>query len=45
PLKRDLAGRHFRTDAEVQGAIANWFRDLCPDFFYAGFDRLVYRWH
>ncbi|GBM78393.1 Mariner Mos1 transposase [Araneus ventricosus] len=42
-LKKHLAGRHFRTDAEVQEAVVKWLRALDPDFFYAGFDRLVYR--
>ncbi|GBM03122.1 Mariner Mos1 transposase [Araneus ventricosus] len=45
PLKKYLAGRHFRTDAEVQEAVVKWLHDLDPDFFYADFDRLVYRWH
>ncbi|GBM35067.1 hypothetical protein AVEN_203230-1 [Araneus ventricosus] len=45
PLKKHLAGRHFRTDAEVQETVVEWLRDLDPDFFYAGFDRSVYRWH
>ncbi|GBN59665.1 hypothetical protein AVEN_28416-1 [Araneus ventricosus] len=45
PLKKQLASRHFRTDAEVQAAVVKFLRDLDHDFFYAGFDRLVYRWH
>ncbi|GBN27986.1 Receptor-type tyrosine-protein phosphatase H, partial [Araneus ventricosus] len=44
-LKKHLKGRHFRTDTEVQEAIVKWLRDLDPDFFYAGFDKLVCRWH
>ncbi|GBN27970.1 Mariner Mos1 transposase [Araneus ventricosus] len=44
-LKKHLEGRHFRTDTEVQEAIVKWLRDLDPDFFYAGFDKLVCRWH
>ncbi|GBO22143.1 Mariner Mos1 transposase [Araneus ventricosus] len=43
PLKKQLAGHHFRTDAEVQEAVVKWLRDLNPDFFYAGFNKLVYR--
>ncbi|GBM72030.1 hypothetical protein AVEN_89787-1 [Araneus ventricosus] len=43
-LKKQLARRHFRTDAEVQEAIVKWHRDLDPDFFYAFFDKLVHRW-
>ncbi|GBM04588.1 hypothetical protein AVEN_93986-1 [Araneus ventricosus] len=35
---------HFRSDAEFQEAVVKWLRYLDPDFFYAGFDRLVYRW-
>ncbi|GBN31297.1 hypothetical protein AVEN_63438-1 [Araneus ventricosus] len=42
-LKKHLEGHHFRTDAEVQEAVVKWLRDLDPDFFYAGFDTLVYR--
>ncbi|GBM03380.1 hypothetical protein AVEN_256920-1 [Araneus ventricosus] len=45
PLKKHVAGRHFRTDAEVQEPVIKWLRDLDPDFFYVGFDRLAYRWH
>ncbi|GBM40496.1 hypothetical protein AVEN_28649-1 [Araneus ventricosus] len=36
PLKKHLAGRHFKTNTEVQEAIIKWYRDLNPDFFYAG---------
>ncbi|GBN14393.1 hypothetical protein AVEN_61477-1 [Araneus ventricosus] len=43
-FKKRLAGRHFRTDAEVQEAVVKWLRDLDPDFFYAAFDKLVHRW-
>ncbi|GBM40257.1 hypothetical protein AVEN_201151-1 [Araneus ventricosus] len=43
--EKHLAGCHFRTDDEVQEAVVKWFRDLDSDFFCAGFDRLVYRWH
>ncbi|GBO25613.1 hypothetical protein AVEN_63522-1 [Araneus ventricosus] len=45
PLEKHLAGRHFKTDVEVQKAVIKWFCDLDPGFFYAGFDRLVYRWY
>ncbi|GBM21148.1 hypothetical protein AVEN_5462-1, partial [Araneus ventricosus] len=34
-LKKHLAGRHFRTDAEVLEAVVKWLRDLDLDFFYA----------
>ncbi|GBL93161.1 hypothetical protein AVEN_42624-1 [Araneus ventricosus] len=44
-LMKHLAGHHSRTDAELQEEVVKWLRDLDPDFFYAGFDRLVYRWH
>ncbi|GBN25162.1 hypothetical protein AVEN_171012-1 [Araneus ventricosus] len=45
PLKKNPAGPHFRTDVEFQEAFIKWLRDLDSDFFYAGFDRLVYRCH
>ncbi|GBM51137.1 hypothetical protein AVEN_244182-1 [Araneus ventricosus] len=45
PLKKHLASRYFRTDAEVQEAVVKWLNDLYPDFFFAGFERLVYRWY
>ncbi|GBM98337.1 hypothetical protein AVEN_222983-1 [Araneus ventricosus] len=45
PMKKRLVGRHFRTNAEVQEVFVKWLRDLGLDFFYAGIDRLVYRWH
>ncbi|GBL91430.1 hypothetical protein AVEN_136929-1 [Araneus ventricosus] len=41
PLKKHLAGRHFRTDAKVQETVVKWLRDLNLYFFYTGFDRLV----
>ncbi|GBN85238.1 Mariner Mos1 transposase [Araneus ventricosus] len=41
PLKKHLANRRFRTYAEIQEAVVKWFRDLNPDFLYAGFDRLI----
>ncbi|GBM53794.1 hypothetical protein AVEN_180445-1 [Araneus ventricosus] len=41
--RKHLAIRHFRTDAEVQEAEVKWLSDLDPDFFYAGFDKLVHR--
>ncbi|GBL94528.1 hypothetical protein AVEN_235620-1 [Araneus ventricosus] len=43
PLKKNLAGRQFRKNAEVQEAVVKLLRDLDPDLFYVGFDRLVYR--
>ncbi|GBL85651.1 hypothetical protein AVEN_193113-1 [Araneus ventricosus] len=43
-LKKHLTGSHFRTDAEVQEAVVKWLRDLDPDCFYAGFDKLVFLW-
>ncbi|GBM13084.1 hypothetical protein AVEN_101926-1 [Araneus ventricosus] len=42
-LKKHLASRHLRTNAEVQEVVVKWLRDLYPDFFYGGFDRLVYQ--
>ncbi|GBL89861.1 hypothetical protein AVEN_179630-1 [Araneus ventricosus] len=34
----------FRTEADVQEAVVKRLRDLNPDFFYAGFDKLVHQW-
>ncbi|GBN19880.1 hypothetical protein AVEN_73520-1 [Araneus ventricosus] len=39
-----LSGRHFRTDAEVQEDVVKCLRELDPDFFYSGLDKLVHRW-
>jgi hypothetical protein len=43
-LKKDLGGRRFATDGEVQQAVMSWPQALDTDFFYAGRDALVYRW-
>jgi histone-lysine N-methyltransferase SETMAR len=44
PLKKQLGGRQFATDGEVQQAVMSWLQALDTDFFYAGIDALVYRW-
>ncbi|GBM12301.1 hypothetical protein AVEN_155300-1 [Araneus ventricosus] len=41
PLKKHLAHRHFRNDAEIQEAVVKWLRDMSHDFFCADFDRLT----
>ncbi|GBN88406.1 hypothetical protein AVEN_93643-1 [Araneus ventricosus] len=43
--KKLLACHHFGIDAEVQEAVMKCLRDVDADFFYAGFDRLVYQLH
>ncbi|GBN02981.1 hypothetical protein AVEN_255936-1 [Araneus ventricosus] len=44
-LIKHQVGRNFRTDTEVQETNVKLLHDMGPDFFYAGFDRLAYRWH
>lgn len=43
-LKKHLGGRHFRNKDIIQQAICIWLHNLDANFFYAGFDMLVYRW-
>ena len=34
-LKKDIRGRHFRSNEEVVAAVKEWFRDKDPGFFWA----------
>jgi histone-lysine N-methyltransferase SETMAR len=42
--KRELHGRRFQTDAEVQAAVTTVLKSLSPEFFAEGFDKLIQRW-
>jgi hypothetical protein len=36
PLKKNLAGRLFETEADVKQAVTSWLQTLDNDFFCAG---------
>lgn len=42
-MKKYLRGRHFQTDDEVKSHVQEWLHQQSPQFFYTGFDSLVYR--
>ena len=44
PLKNELGGRRFKTNAELQNAITTWRNGQDPDIYAAGIDKLPYRW-
>ena len=35
-LKKDICGRHFRSNEEVVAAVEKWVRDKDPGFFSSG---------
>ena len=37
-LKKDIHGRHFRSNEEVVAALEEWVRDKDPGFFSSGVD-------
>ena len=43
-LKKDISGRHFRSNEEVVAAVEEWVRDRDPDFFSSGLMALEHRW-
>ena len=43
-LKKDIRGRHFRSNEEVMSAVEEWVRDKDPDFFSSGLMALEHRW-
>ena len=43
-LKKDIRGRHFRSNKEVVAAVEEWFRDKDPGFFSSGLMALEHRW-
>ena len=43
-LKKDIRGRHFRSNEEVVAAVEKWVRDKDPGFFSSGLMALEHRW-
>ena len=42
-LKKDIRGRHFRSNKEVMAAAEEWVRDKDPGFFSSGLIALEHR--
>ena len=42
-LKKDILGRHFRSNEEVMAAVEEWVRDKDPGFFSSGLMALKHR--
>ena len=42
-LKKDIRGRHFRSNEEVVAAVEEWVRDKDPGFFSSGLVALEHR--
>ena len=43
-LKKDIRGRHFRSNEEVMAAVEEWARDKDPGFFCSWLMALEHRW-
>ena len=43
-LKKDISGRHFRSNEEIVAAVEEWVRDKDPGFFSSGLMALEHRW-
>ena len=43
-LKKDIRGRHFRSNEEVVAAVEEWVRDKDPGFFSSELMALEHRW-
>ena len=43
-LKKDIRGRHLRSNEEVVAAVEDWARDKDPGFFSSGLMALEHRW-
>ena len=43
-LKKDIRGRHFRSDEEVMTAVEKWVNRKDPDFFTSGLMALERCW-
>ena len=43
-LKKDIRGRHFRSNEEVVAAVEEWVRDKDPGFLSSGLMALEHRW-
>ena len=44
-LKKDIRGRHFRSNEEVMAAAEEWVRDKDPGFFSSGMMALEHQVH
>ena len=42
--KKDISGRHFRSDEEVVTAVEEWVNGKDPDFFSSGLMALEHGW-
>ena len=43
-LKKDIHGRHFRSNEEVVAAVEKWVKDKDPGFFSSGLMTLEHHW-
>ena len=43
-LKKNIRGRHFRSDEKVVTAVEEWVNEKVPDFFSSGLMALEHRW-
>ena len=43
-LKKDIRGRHFRSNEDVAAAVEEWVKDKVPGFFSSGLMALEHRW-
>ena len=43
-LKKDIRGRHFRSNEEVMAVVEEWVRGKDPGFFCSGPMALEHRW-
>ena len=43
-LKKDIRGRRFHSDEEVQGLVRLWIHQQPTSFYKTGIDRLVSQW-
>ena len=43
-LKKDIRGRHYRSDEEVVAAVEEWFLGKDAEFFTSGLMELKHRW-
>ena len=44
PLKKSLKGRRFKSDAEVEFAVSEWFHKQPQEFYQQGIYRLLLQW-
>ena len=43
-LKKNIRGRHFRSNEDIMAAVEEWVRDKDPGFFSSGLMALEHRW-